>query len=48
VAPTPPIAHGNFTVIPRVVRDPYEYSAPGAPEDFLPQGVTPEGEGHSH
>jgi cytochrome c oxidase subunit 1 len=36
-APTPPIAHGNFDRPVRVVRDPYEYSAPGAEAGFLPQ-----------
>ena len=36
--PTPPVAHGNFTSPPRVYRDPYEYSVPGAAADFLPQG----------
>jgi cytochrome c oxidase subunit I len=35
--PTPPRAHGNFDVPPRVCRDPYEYSVPGAAADFLPQ-----------
>ena len=42
-APTPPVAHGNFHRVPLVVRDPYEYSAPGAPNGFLPQAA-PEGE----
>ncbi len=36
-APSPPIAHGNFAVIPTVVRGPYDYSLPGAPQDFTPQ-----------
>ena len=36
-APSPPRAHGNFDRLPRVVRDPYEYSAPGAAAGFLPQ-----------
>jgi cytochrome c oxidase subunit 1 len=36
-APTPPIPHGNFTQTPVVRRGPYEYSVPGAPDDFLPQ-----------
>ena len=36
-APSPPIPHGNFDVIPRVYRGPYEYSVPGMDEDFLPQ-----------
>src|SRR3989338_3935803 len=34
--PTPP-GHGNFTTIPTVYRDPYEYSVPGASKDFTPQ-----------
>jgi cytochrome c oxidase subunit 1 len=37
--PTPPVAHGNFVHPPRAFRDPYEYSVPGAPNDFLPQNV---------
>jgi cytochrome c oxidase subunit 1 len=36
-APTPPLAHGNFDRVPRVVRGPYEYSVPGATSGFLPQ-----------
>jgi cytochrome c oxidase subunit 1 len=44
-APTPPLAHGNFAGTPRVIRAPYEYSVPGAAEDFLPQGEITEGEG---
>ena len=34
--PTPP-PHGNFLKEPVVYRDPYEYSMPGAAEDFTPQ-----------
>tara|TARA_Y100000588_G_scaffold304843_2_gene327937 strand:- start:1591 stop:3342 length:1752 start_codon:yes stop_codon:yes gene_type:complete len=34
--PTPP-PHGNFTEVPKVYRDPYEYSVPGAKSDFTPQ-----------
>jgi len=34
--PTPP-PHGNFDKEPIVYRGPYEYSVPGAKEDFLPQ-----------
>jgi cytochrome c oxidase subunit 1 len=34
--PTPP-PHGNFTVIPEVYRDPYDYSVPGATKDFTMQ-----------
>lgn len=35
-APSPP-PHGNFAVTPRVYRGPYEYSVPGAAEDYSPQ-----------
>jgi cytochrome c oxidase subunit 1 len=34
--PSPP-PHGNFERPPRVVRGPYEYGVPGAPQDWLPQ-----------
>jgi len=34
--PTPP-PHGNFIKEIKVYRDPYEYSVPGAKEDFTPQ-----------
>jgi cytochrome c oxidase subunit 1 len=34
--PTPP-PHGNFAKEPVVYRGPYEYSVPGAKEDFCPQ-----------
>jgi cytochrome c oxidase subunit I len=37
--PTPP-PHGNFTVVPTVVRGPYEYSVPGHARDFTPQSET--------
>jgi cytochrome c oxidase subunit 1 len=36
--PTPP-PHGNFLVEPKVYRGPYEYSVPGAAQDFLPQNL---------
>ena len=36
---TPPRAHGNFERPPRVFRDPYDYSVPGATAGFLPQNV---------
>ncbi len=39
-APTPPIAHGNFETIPAVYRAAYEYSVPGAADDYLPQNST--------
>ncbi len=38
-ATTSPPPHGNFPTPPRVYRDPYEYSRPGAPRDFVPQHV---------
>jgi cytochrome c oxidase subunit 1 len=38
-ATSPPLAHGNFAVLPVVYRGPYEYSVPGAPDDYLPQNV---------
>ncbi len=41
VAPTPP-PHGNWgETVPEVHRWPYDYSVPGAPEDFTPQTVPP-------
>jgi cytochrome c oxidase subunit 1 len=36
-APSPP-PHGNFTAPPEAHRGPYEYSVPGAPDDFTMQG----------
>ena len=36
--PTPP-PHGNFAHPPRAYRDPYEYSVPGIPADYLPQNA---------
>jgi cytochrome c oxidase subunit 1 len=36
---SPPLGHGNFEVLPVVHRGPYEYSVPGAIEDFVPQHV---------
>jgi cytochrome c oxidase subunit 1 len=50
-ATAPPLAHGNFEVLPVVYRGPYEYSVPGYDAaDFLPQntpddGLTPTGHG---
>jgi cytochrome c oxidase subunit 1 len=35
-APSPP-PHGNFVTQPQVYRGPYEYSVPGAEQDWLPQ-----------
>jgi cytochrome c oxidase subunit 1 len=34
--PTPP-PHGNFTTPPKVFAGPYEYSVPGAAQDYIPQ-----------
>lgn len=36
-APTPPLPHMNFAVVPEVYRGPYEYSVPGQKKDFTPQ-----------
>jgi cytochrome c oxidase subunit I len=36
---SPPLAHGNFATTPHVYRDPYDYSVPGAPRDFIPQNA---------
>ncbi|MEA2568742.1 MAG: cytochrome c oxidase subunit [Acidobacteriota bacterium] len=39
-APSPPLPHKNFPIIPTVYRGPYEYSAPDQEGgDFLPQHV---------
>jgi cytochrome c oxidase subunit 1 len=40
MADSPP-PHGNWPEPPTVYRGPYEYSAPGSDEDFLPQGAAP-------
>ncbi|MDX1547766.1 MAG: cbb3-type cytochrome c oxidase subunit I, partial [Rhodothermales bacterium] len=45
-APSPPIPHANFAVIPSVHRGPYEYSVPGHPTDFTPQDA-PDPEPHA-
>ncbi len=37
VAPSPPIAHGNFESDIEVHRSAYEYSVPGRKRDFTPQ-----------
>jgi cytochrome c oxidase subunit 1 len=34
--PTPP-PHGNFVAVPKVLHGPYEYSVPGASQDYVPQ-----------
>jgi cytochrome c oxidase subunit 1 len=36
-APSPPLAHVNFDSEITVHRTAYEYSVPGAKEDFIPQ-----------
>jgi cytochrome c oxidase subunit 1 len=36
---SPPLAHGNFEVLPVVYRGPYEYSVPGETAEFIPQHV---------
>lgn len=40
-----PIPHGNWgeTLPPTVYRGPYEYSVPGAKQDYIPQNVAPVG-----
>ena len=39
---SPPLAHGNFTVVPEVHRGPYEYSVPGDGRDYVPQNAPAE------
>jgi cytochrome c oxidase subunit 1 len=34
---SPPLAHGNFEVLPVVYRGPYEYNVPGEEAAFIPQ-----------
>ncbi|MDB9884482.1 cbb3-type cytochrome c oxidase subunit I [Candidatus Marinimicrobia bacterium] len=34
---SPPLGHGNFEIVPKVYRGPYEYSVPGEKQDFTPQ-----------
>jgi cytochrome c oxidase subunit 1 len=41
-APSPP-PHGNFDKALAVYRGPYEYSVPGAEEDYTPQSQPPSG-----
>ncbi|RME04442.1 MAG: cytochrome C oxidase subunit I, partial [Deltaproteobacteria bacterium] len=38
-ATSPPLGHGNFETPPVVYRGPFEYSVPGAKEDFIPQNA---------
>ena len=41
--PETPPKHGNFgPELPLVYRWAYDYSVPGAPEDFIPQNVAPD------
>lgn len=40
-ATTSPPGHGNFETPPVVYRGPYEYSVPGASQDYLPQNMPP-------
>ncbi len=40
-ASSPPLAHGNFEMVPIVYRGPYEYSAPEVEEDWYPQNRPP-------
>ncbi|HEV2306588.1 MAG TPA: hypothetical protein VGR93_13800, partial [Candidatus Acidoferrales bacterium] len=38
-----PVPHDNFAGnYPTVYRGPYEYSVPGAAEDYIPQHIAPE------
>lgn len=37
-----PPPHENFRTMPIVYRDPYEYSVPGAPSDWIPQNEPPQ------
>ena len=37
-----PPPHENFKTMPIVYRDPYEYSVPGAPSDWIPQTEPPQ------
>ncbi len=39
--PHVPPAHGNFDDLPVVYRWPYDFSVPGAKDDFIPQNVAP-------
>ena len=39
---SPPMAHGNFAVVPEVHRGPYEYSVPGNGRDYVPQNAPAE------
>ncbi|MDH3404935.1 MAG: cbb3-type cytochrome c oxidase subunit I, partial [Acidobacteriota bacterium] len=39
-APSPPVGHGNFEVVPVVHNGPYEYSPADDPAGFLPQHAT--------
>ena len=41
-APSPPVGHGNFHDLPKVYREPYEYSHPDRDEDYWPQNIPPD------
>ncbi|HLD50585.1 MAG TPA: cbb3-type cytochrome c oxidase subunit I, partial [bacterium] len=43
-----PPPHGNFETVPVVYRWPYEYSAPNAKQDWIPQNKEPEGNPSAH
>ena len=40
-APTPPVAHGNFEIVPSVYRGPYEYNPPENGREYIPQDEPP-------
>jgi len=47
--PQTPPAHGNWgPKLPVVYRWAYDYSVPGAPQDFIPQNVPPDGVARHH
>jgi len=47
--PQTPPAHGNWgPTLPVVYRWAYDYSVPGAPQDFIPQNVPPDGVARHH
>jgi len=47
--PQTPPAHGNWgPTLPVVYRWAYDYSVPGAPQDFIPQNVPPDGVARDH
>jgi cytochrome c oxidase subunit 1 len=47
--PDTPPAHGNWgPKLPTVYRWAYDYSVPGAPDDFIPQNVPADGTSRHH